>query len=139
MAILLTLIGIESRSGFVFIKFSGSGNNQSGLLLLISVQKRCESSENIHYKPNSGEGEVCRVDSDAPSKGSTICRQKYARYELLAIDKDGNDIIDFFRLPSACICHHKRGNSNFESFDLFGLRIANTVLPVCKIKDSGIK
>lgn len=83
-----------------------------------------------------GEGSLCRVDSDAPTAGSTFCRQKYAKYQMLAIDKDGNDIVDFFRLPSACICHHVRGNSNGADIaDILGLRfnvqISEPILPIC--------
>jgi len=57
-----------------------------------------------------GEGEPCRTDEDAPSFGTTVCRQKYATYKMYVINQEGEQVYDSFSLPSACLCHHK---SNF--------------------------
>ena len=66
-------------------------------------------------------------------------RQKYANYQLLAIDEDGKDEVDSFRIPSACICHHNRANSDIFGSD-FGLRNGLTSspnLPNCKTRGPG--
>jgi len=57
-----------------------------------------------------GEGAPCRTDDDAPSFGTTVCRQKYATYKMYVINQEGEQVYDSFSLPSACLCHHK---SNF--------------------------
>eukprot|EP00088_Acartia_fossae_P013954 TRINITY_DN173_c0_g1_i2.p1 TRINITY_DN173_c0_g1~~TRINITY_DN173_c0_g1_i2.p1 ORF type:complete len:470 (-),score=68.90 TRINITY_DN173_c0_g1_i2:421-1809(-) len=59
------------------------------------------------------EGKTCGLDDDAPTKGSTICRQLYATYQLIALDKDGGEVEDYFNLPSACICHHQDKQQDF--------------------------
>jgi len=74
-----------------------------------------------------GEGEVCENDSDAPSFGETVCRQKYATYKMYVINEEGEQVYDSFSLPSACLCHHK------SSFAIRGgLRDGeNSHLPFC--------
>lgn len=71
------------------------------------------------------EGEECRNQDDAPSFGSTVCRQKYTTYKLYVINGEGEQVYDSFSLPAACLCHHKSD---------FAIRIDSAdalELPVC--------
>lgn len=74
-----------------------------------------------------GEGEPCRTDEDAPSFGTTVCRQKYATYKMYVINQEGEQVYDSFSLPSACLCHHK---SNFAIRNDLKSEV-NIDLPVC--------
>jgi len=68
-----------------------------------------------------GEDQPCLLDEDAPNPGSTSCKQQYASYQLYAVNENGTSIVETFRLPSACTCHHKE-----IGLDLgLGPRIAN--------------
>jgi len=86
----------------------------SGKFRFILNSKQYEQAVDIEQC--IGGDKPCTVDSDAPSGGSTVCRQQYANYRLLSLDEQGKDIINFFNLPSACICHHQ--NNPF-----FGARV----------------
>jgi len=68
-----------------------------------------------------GDGLPCVVDDDAPGSGSTYCRQQYSVYQLISLDENGQDVVNSYRMPSACICHHTttasgRGGSGGFSF-----------------------
>lgn len=40
----------------------------------------------------AGEGEPCRNDDDAPSFGTTVCRQKFATYKMYVINDAGEQV-----------------------------------------------
>ncbi|XP_023336592.1 uncharacterized protein LOC111707685 isoform X2 [Eurytemora carolleeae] len=90
-------------------------------------------SQSLEIEQCIGEGLKCRVDSDAPSPDSTFCRQKYAKYQFIALDKDGNEILEFFKLPAACLCYHTREESGGFGILRFGAPVTTT-LPICPKK-----
>ena len=59
-------------------------------------------------------------------------RQLYATYQLIALDKDGGQVEDYFNLPSACICHHQ---DKQQSFLLRRLPIEPELPPLCDDKN----
>jgi len=60
-------------------------------------------------------------------------RQKYAKYQFIALDKEGNEILEFFKLPAACLCYHTREESGGFGILRFGAPVTTT-LPICPKK-----
>jgi len=84
------------------------------------IVNQAEWRQAVEVEQCEAAGQVCRTDSDAPAAGTTACRQQFAAYKLYAINENSEQVYDSFRLPSACICHH-RVQSIFRSDDsIFG-------------------
>ena len=75
------------------------------------IMNQPEFRQAVEVEVCRSEGQQCRTDSDAPSSGSTSCRQEYAVHRLYAFNSDGRQIYDSFSLPSACLCHHRSAGS----------------------------
>jgi len=88
----------------------------------------------VEIEQCEAEGEACLTDNDAPIRGNTVCKQKYATYKLYAISADRNQIYDSFSLPSACVCFYKppsglRHRNNFSPSRRFSVA---SNLPRCR-------
>jgi len=128
---------IEKRFGSDFIKESRAcdhrrsivypkkAKNVEGAFVFIVNDEQYRQAVDIEQC--IGEGEPCRTDEDAPSFGTTVCRQKYATYKMYVINQEGEQVYDSFSLPSACLCHHK---SNFAIRNDLKSEV-NIDLPVC--------
>lgn len=52
----------------------------------------------------------CKNDEDNPSgEPKTVCKQLFRTQKLLAVNEEGEIVVDTFELPSACICNYKTG------------------------------
>ena len=50
----------------------------------------------------------CTNDVDSPhGEGTTVCKQLFRTQKLLAIDKNGEMLVDTFKLPSGCVCNYR--------------------------------
>ena len=68
----------------------GSRTSASGLFLSLSHKKYMPPK-----KINKFEFESFR----------TICKQKYTYRTLLALNEEGEEVVDHFKFPSCCVCH----------------------------------
>merc|ERR1711963_556210 len=81
------------------------------------------------------EGSECLTGSDAPSSGSTVCRQEFATHRLYATSGNGEQVYDSFSLPSACLCHFRDNfglKSGFVSSGTKGSSGPRSQLPTCR-------
>jgi len=109
------------------VTFPRKARNVRGSYLFIMNQK--EFRQAVEVEQCVSDGQQCATDSDAPSPGSTNCRQEYSTHRLYAVDGSGEQVYDSFSLPSACLCHHR---SNFNVRNSFLPKPKVSQLPICK-------
>jgi hypothetical protein len=92
----------DNRQATVYPK---KARNMEGNFVFILNDHEYKQAVDIEQCIN--EGEKCRTEGDAPTFGTTVCRQKYTTYKMYVINQEGEQVFDTFSLPSACLCHHK--------------------------------
>ena len=91
------------------------------------IMNQGEFRQAVEVEQCEDEGRECRTDGDAPSTGTTVCRQEFSTHRLYAMGSNGQQVYDSFSLPSACLCHFRldQGTSAFGTFP----RIYSNYLP----------
>jgi len=114
------------------IIYPQKARNSQGSYLFIVNQDTFRQA--VEVEQCLDEGSECLTDSDAPSSGTTVCRQEYTTHRLYATDGKGEQVYDSFSLPSACLCHF-RDNFGLTSRSRFGVGIKTSQsshLPICR-------
>jgi len=112
------------------IIYPQKARNSQGSYLFIVNQDTFRQA--VEVEQCLDEGSECLTDSDAPSSGTTVCRQEYTTHRLYATDGNGEQVYDSFSLPSACLCHFR---DNFGLKSGFGVGIKpsqSSQLPICR-------
>lgn len=73
--------------------------------------------QNVEVFMCSNPGNKCVNDIDSPhGENTTTCKQLFATHKLLALDEQGNVLVDTFDLPAACVCKTKvKGSFSLRS------------------------
>jgi len=98
------------------------------------IMNQGEFRQAVEVEQCEDEGEECKTDGDAPSTGTTVCRQEFSTHRLYALGSNGQQVYDSFSLPSACLCHFR---SNFGLKSAFGggggsVQKSSSRLPTCR-------
>jgi len=115
------------------IIYPQKARNSQGDYLFIVNQDTFRQAVEVEQCVN--EGSECLTDSDAPSSGSTVCRQEFATHRLYATSGNGEQVYDSFSLPSACLCHFRDNfglKSGFVSSGTKGSSGPRSQLPTCR-------
>merc|ERR1711971_977883 len=115
------------------IIYPQKGRNSQGYYLFIVNQETFRQA--VEVEQCLDEGSECLTDSDAPSSGTTVCRQEYATHRLYATDGNGEQVYDSFSLPSACLCHFRDNFGLKSGFGGSGIKSSSgpgSQLPICR-------
>lgn len=112
------------------IIYPQKARNSQGSYLFIVNQDTFRQA--VEVEQCLDEGSECLTDSDAPSSGSTVCRQEYATHRLYATDGNGAQVYDSFSLPSACLCHFRDNFGLKSGFGGGGIKSSSSQLPICR-------
>jgi len=115
------------------IIYPQKARNSQGSYLFIVNQDTFRQA--VEVEQCLDEGSECLTDSDAPSSGTTVCRQEYATHRLYATDGNGEQVYDSFSLPSACLCHFRDNFGLKSGFGGTGIKSSSgprSQLPTCR-------
>jgi len=115
------------------IIYPQKARNSQGSFLFIVNQDTFRQA--VEVEQCLDEGSECLTDSDAPSSGTTVCRQEYATHRLYATDGNGEQVYDSFSLPSACLCHFRDNFGLKSGFGGSGIKSSSgprSQLPTCR-------
>jgi len=115
------------------IIYPRKARNSEGFYMFIVNQDTFRQA--VEVEQCLDEGSECLTDSDAPSSGTTVCRQEFATHRLYATDGNGAQVYDSFSLPSACLCHFRDNFGLKSGFGIGGTKSSSrprSQLPICR-------
>ncbi|KAJ9575475.1 hypothetical protein L9F63_007680 [Diploptera punctata] len=93
---------IELCPSRIETSYPKAGETNAGDKMYIVNNDEYKQGVSVEVCGNSGE--KCKLSESFPTGYQAICQQKYSLKRMVGIDRNGESIVDHFKVPSCCVC-----------------------------------
>merc|ERR550525_13240 len=95
------LYAVETR--YIFPKVARNVNGVN--LFIVNTEEYKQGVSVVECHQDAVDSPCLYGGTEGIFPDATVCKQKYARQNLLALSPDANLVFETFFIPSACVCH----------------------------------